>query len=161
MIYAIVAVDSKLGLANDKGIPWDLPTDKAFFRQKTTDSIVLMGYGTYVEFDKPLSKRRNLVATAHHGKNIKTGFELVKDATQTVKQFRASGQDLWVIGGAGLFEKLLKDIDTLYLTRVTGDFKCTKFFPKFEDQFELVEDGRPQSENNLTFKFQVWQRRRV
>ena len=53
MIRAIAAIDNKNGLASETGIPWDLPTDRAFARKMTEGSNLLMGYGTYIEFSKP------------------------------------------------------------------------------------------------------------
>jgi dihydrofolate reductase len=157
MIRFIAAIDSKQGLADEHGIPWQrkLPTDIAYFRAKTKGGIVLMGYRTYEEFDKPLPERRNLVASAK-AESLRAGFERVHDASKFLKNTK---EDVWVIGGAALFASTLDLADELYLTRVKGDFHCTKFFPPFEQDFRLESRSEPQTENGITFRFEVWRRK--
>lgn len=156
MIYATAALDSKRGIATDAGIPWDLPTDKTHFRRMTSGSPILMGYHMYTELGQPLPDRRNLVIT-HPGTQLKAGFEAVEDAPAFLKPYRQSPEILWVVGGAKVYERLLAETQKLYLTRIEADFNCTKFFPAFEDKFELIEQSDKQTENNLTFYFETWQ----
>ena len=157
MIRAIAAIDSKRGLANDGGIPWQgkIPTDVAQFRQKTIHSNVMMGYGWYVEQKQPLPERRNLVATSKD-EPMRPGFEHVSDAREYLKN---SAEDVWVGGGAGLFASTLDLIDELYITQLDKDFNCNKFFPEFEDKFVKVSESEPHTENGITFAFQVWRKK--
>lgn len=155
MIKFIAALDSKKGMANEHGIPWDLPTDKAYFRTKTDGGTMLMGYGTYVEFSEALPNRRNLVASSKN-EPLRTGFEPVKDAESFLKNTK---ENVWVIGGPGLFSSTIALADELYLTRIDTDFGCTKFFPSFEQDFRLTEQSESQTENGVNFRFEVWTRK--
>ena len=157
MIRFIAALDSKKGLANDKGIPWQgqLPTDVAYFRNKTLHGNVMMGYGWYQEQKLPLPERRNLVAFDQQTE-LRPGFELVTDARTFLE---TTQDDIWVGGGAILFANTLDLADELYLTRLDKDFGCTKFFPEFENDFELANETEPQTENGITFTFQIWKRK--
>ncbi len=158
MLNLIAAVDEALGVANDGGIPWQgkLPTDAQYFRDQTTVGIILMGYGTYKEFDKPLHDRENFVVARPDSGELKSGFVGVPDAADFLDQH---AHDLvWVIGGAALFAQTLPRADQLLLTRVVGDFHCTKFFPTFSDAFELQSEASPHVESGITFHFESWQR---
>ncbi len=155
MIRFIAAIDNKRGIADEKGIPWDLPTDKAYFRSKTKESPVLMGYATYLEMAEPLPDRQNLVATTKN-KKLRAGFETVSDAREFLKN---SKNDVWVIGGAGLFSSVFDLADELYITQLDSDFNCTKVFPEFEDKFDVASSAEPKTENGTTFRFQVWTRK--
>lgn len=155
MIRTIVAIDNQRGMANDHGIPWDLPADIAYYRRKTSVGDILMGYTTYLEFRKPFHDHPNYVAMPDK-KQLRPGFIHVNDARAFLKKFK---DDMWVIGGAGLLETTFDLIDELYLTRIEGDFHCTKFFPAFEETFELVERGPDQQENDVTFHFETWKHR--
>ncbi len=157
MILFIAAMDERRGIADEHGLPWQgkLPTDVKQFRAKTIHGTVLMGYGTYVEFAKPLSDRHNYVATSSTEK-LREGFETVHDARAFLS---AAHEDIWVIGGAKLFETTLDQADELVLTRVEGDFGCTKFFPEFEESFVLTDKGQEQEENGIKFRFEIWKRR--
>jgi len=156
MIRFIAVIDSKYGMANDHGIPWQglIPTDTKFFREKTRHNNVLMGFVTYKEFDKPLSDRENYVAVPSREK-IRHGFKQTHDPREFLKRAK---EDVWVIGGAGLFASVLDLADELYITRVEGDFKCTKFFPKFEQDFTLAEQSKPSTENDIIFHFEIWKK---
>ena len=157
MINFIVAIDEKRGLADEQGIPWDLPTDRRYFRNKTEFGDILMGYGTYIEFDEPLNNRINYVAT-NTETNLKKGFKKVADAREFLAKAKINNQEVWVIGGAGLFKSTIDYADKLYLTIVHGDFNCTKFFPDYTLAFDLSSNQKPITENNITFHFEVWSR---
>jgi dihydrofolate reductase len=156
VIRAIAAVDDRLGLATDDGIPWTIPADVAHFREATAGSDVLMGYATYQEFAKPMADSVNYVATGRGGE-LRDGFHAVDDVTGFLSGHVAT--DLWVIGGGGLFAGTLGLTEELVLTRVRGDFHCTKFFPSFEDSFELVTDTAPPDvPGTPAIRFQTWRR---
>jgi dihydrofolate reductase len=157
MIRFIAAIDSKRGIADEHGIPWQgkVPTDVRQFRDKTTGSAVMMGRGWYVEQKLPLPNRRNLVATTKP-EILRDGFELVTDARKFLQE---TTDDIWVGGGAGLFASTLDLADELYITQLDQDFHCTKLFPEFKDKFTLSEESQPITENGITYTFQLWQRK--
>jgi len=155
MIRVIAALDDKRGLADEQGIPWDLPSDRAYTREKTMGGSLLMGYRTYLEFTAPLPGRRCLVLT-DGTEPLRDGFEAVTDLEAFMKN---PPQKLWLFGGAGAFAQTLQYADELYLTRVEGDFGCTKFFPEFTDKFELAQKSPPQLENGITYWYEIWKRK--
>ena len=156
MVFAVVAIDEKRGLADDNGIPWDLPTDKKYFRDLVKDKDILMGYGTYVEFTKPMTTGKSFVATS---KAItKSGFIIVDDPTQLLQNAKS---DIWVIGGAGLFDAIWQLVDILYVTQIKGDFGCTKFMPVYTDDFVRIKKEIPLIENGATFWYEVWERKKM
>ncbi len=156
MIRSIAAIDSRLGLATDTGIPWHVPEDVVHFRSTIASSAVLMGYGTYREFVEPLPDSTNYVAT-RRGSVLRDGFVAVEDVRSFLTD-ELTG-DLWVIGGALLYASTLPLVHELALTRVDGDFHCTKFFPQFEGMFGLVTDEAvPASEGVPDIRFQTWRR---
>lgn len=155
MIKCIVAVDEKRGMANDNGIPWHLPADVTYYREKTSVGDILMGYGTYLEFKTPFHDHPNYVATSNTEK-LRDGFIAVNDARGFLQSFKSSDRDIWVIGGAGLLSQTLDLMDELYITRLKGDFKCTKFLPEYEQSFERVSFSESMTENDIEFQFTVW-----
>lgn len=153
MMRMIVAVDSAGGMATEQGIPWTLPTDQRFFSDQIADGVILMGYHTYLEVKSPLHERVNYVAT-RRTTELRDGFVAVPDAAAFVVEHR--DDTIQNIGGAGLFASTLHLADELLVTRIDADFRCTTFFPPFEDRFDLVAESDRIEENGVTFTFQTW-----
>jgi dihydrofolate reductase len=158
MLRLIAAIDEMRGVANEHGIPWQgkIPMDTNRYHELTSNGIIMMGYGTYEEYDTPLHDRDNYVVTHRDSGALRTGFIGIPDADEFFDHH--VDELVWVIGGAALFSSSLARADQLFLTQLDGDFHCTKFFPAFADGFEVDSDQGPLVENGITFHFQEWQR---
>jgi dihydrofolate reductase len=155
MIRDIAAIDDRLGLATATGIPWHIPADIEHFRTETESSNVLMGYATYAEFETPMPGRTNYVAT-RRTTALRDGFIPIGDLSAFLSHVT---DDLWIIGGAMLYAVTLDAVQELVLTRVDGDFSCTKFFPPFDTTFSLVTDEpQPTVQGVPDIRFQTWRR---
>jgi dihydrofolate reductase len=157
MIRLIAAIDLKRGIATDKGIPWKLPSDVRYFREKTKGFVILMGANVYKEKTKPFPDRTNVVLT-YSTEPLREGFIAVNNLQVFFEKY--GNQDLWIIGGASLFSQTIDLADELYLTQVRADFNCTKFFPAYEDKFVLDSRSEPQTEGGISFCFDVWVKRK-
>jgi dihydrofolate reductase len=155
MIRLIAAIDSRRGIATDSGIPWKLPGDSAYFREKTSTGVIVMGWATYDEFAAPLHARVNFVLT-RDGTPLRTGFRSVDTLSRLVKEH--PDEDVWVIGGAKVYAQTIAQADGLLLTQVCGDFRCTKFFPPYETDFRLETQSDEQRDGEITYRFQTWGR---
>lgn len=158
MINLVVAIDNKRGMANNHGIPWQgkVPTDVKHYRDLTMNHDILMGLVTYKELKSPMPGRQNYVLNDSTTK-LSEGFTEVRGLGEFINGYiNHPGKDLWVIGGASVFAQTIKQADKLYLTLLGGDFNCTKFFPEFENQFKLVNQTEPQTENGINFHFEEW-----
>lgn len=155
MIRCIAAIDIKRGLANDAGIPWDLPKDRQYYRERVAGHSVLMGRGTYNETRKPAGKLPDFVAT-NDSQKLRDGFARVADPRSFLQN---TNEDIWVIGGAGLFASVIDLADELYLTIINQDFGCTKFFPEYARLFELAGQSDTKSENGVSYRFTTWRRK--
>jgi dihydrofolate reductase len=157
MIRDIAAIDEQMGLATDAGIPWHVPADVEHFRTLTESSRVLMGYATYTEFANPMPGRTNYVAT-RRTTSLRDGFIPIGDISSLLTD--ESNEDLWIIGGAMLFDITLSAAEELVLTRIDGDFGCNKFFPAFDEAFSLISDeAQPHVPGVPDIRFQTWRRK--
>ena len=136
------------------GIPWNLPTDRQFFRDQLTEGLIVMGAGTYRECDKPLRGRTNYVIT-HAPGPLRAGFEAIHDLDAFFRVHH--GERINDIGGASLFAQTLQYADELILTQVLADFHCTKFFPDYTQDFERTSQSEIHTENGTNFCFETWQ----
>jgi dihydrofolate reductase len=156
MIRQIAALDSQRGIATDSGIPWKLPGDSAYFREKTSTGLIVMGRATYDEFAAPLHAEENYVLS-RATTPLRTGFQAIAD----LEQLRAAhpDEDIWVIGGATVYRETIGQAEELLLTQVLKDFACTKFFPPYEAAFVRTSKSVDHHEAGLTYRFEVWRSR--
>lgn len=152
MIRLIAAIDQNKGLAKDHRIPWDLPKDKARFRQLTLThgANVLMGSTTYRQMSSDYLSLRQCYVVSHHNQKLNNAI-LINDLKDFLAKFK---QDLWIIGGAAIFEASIGQADELYLTLINKNFNCDQFFPDY-GEFKLVKVDGPFNYHGLTFNYQL------
>ena len=155
MIRHIAAIDNQNGLAKNGGMPWSIPEDEQYFTDETKKygGIVLTGIGTYKTFNKPLKDRTNYVLT-HQTKPI-PGAILVHDLETF---FAETPGDIWVIGGAEVFNQTLHKADELYITRIDATFECDRFYPEFAENFSLASQSDVHTQNGLRFRYEIYRR---
>lgn len=153
MIQAIVAIDSKGGIATKKGIPWDIPNDRKYFKKMTMGKTVVMGRKTYEVIPAPLKDRTNIILTST--KSIRPGFEKETSVEAVFKKYL---KNLVVIGGQDIYEAFMPVIDEILITVIEGDFKCNRFFPAYKKSYIRVYKGRKFSQNGYVYHYERWQK---
>lgn len=143
MINIIVAMD-KNGLIGAGGkLPWHLPSDLRFFRDTTLGQIVVMGSKTYESIGRPLPNRINMVLSTKTGCTIDRALSL------------AEGNDIFVIGGANVYEQFLPIADRLIITHIDAEFEGDTYFPSIDAfKFEKV-DSRKGFDETAQLKFDI------
>lgn len=148
----IVAIDKENGISKNGAIPWDLPSDRKYFRDSVTDGPVLMGWNTYKENGfKPYGKGINFVATRSN--NVEDKIRKVEDIDKFLQDFEG---ELWVVGGGAIYAACMQYTDELFITRVQGFFDCDVFFPPFEVNFKLKNTSAARIENGCEYKIEYW-----
>jgi dihydrofolate reductase len=98
-----------------------------------------MGRKTYLSIGRPLPNRRNIVLTSQ----ILEWVECYPSIEEMLKTLEAdpdaSGEELWVIGWANIYQQFIDLADYIYLTEIKKDYKGDTYFPAFEDEYEEVE----------------------
>ncbi|HEU0266275.1 MAG TPA: dihydrofolate reductase [Candidatus Saccharimonadaceae bacterium] len=154
MIRGIVAIDEDRGMADENGIPWNIPGDQKYFVDHLATGTVLMGRGTYDEVERPFGDQENYVAVMEPT-NLRDGFVPVLDVATFL---RTTKGDIWNIGGPGLLSTTLDALDEVYITQLEGSYGTTKFLPEFRSKFHKISESDPITENGITYRYQVWAR---
>lgn len=157
MIRHIVAIDSKGGFAKFTAagvltIPWDLPGDKAYYRERIRGERLLMGHLSY-DAKRAEQAAYNYVLTHDTAMHIVNG-EVVTDIEEALA--RNKDQDLWVIGGESVYTSTIGLADELYITRVDGDFVCDRFYPNIPNTFMQTHVFTAHYENGHTYRFEIY-----
>jgi dihydrofolate reductase len=130
-IIAAMGNNGEIGFGNK--LPWHIPEDLKFFKEKTAGGAVVMGWNTFKSIGKPLQGRFNIVLSelpAEPVLNV-TFARNLEDAYQiaTLHGYK----EIFNIGGAKTYQDGIKDADKLILTKINSDFgSADKYFPKFD-----------------------------
>lgn len=139
---AAMSFNRVIGVNNQ--LPWDIPEDLKFFKDKTKNKIVIMGRKTFESLNsKPLPYRFNIVITRN--KNLKVAGVTVVDSIVSALKIAETkinewGEEIFVIGGAEIYKLALPYTDRIYLTEIQKEFKGDVKFPEFDKKiFKMTE----------------------
>lgn len=159
MIRLIVAHDNQRGIAKDGGLPWDIPEDQAYFaaQTKTHGGRMLVGAATQREIGEPLEGRTTYVLT--HESKLGPGLQKIVNLEQFMQD--NAQKDLWVIGGAAIYQQVLDGgwADEVYVTLIDARFGCTTFFPHIPEYLTLREQSEWHTYQDLRYTFQIYTRK--
>jgi len=162
VLSLIVAIAKDNAMGKDGKLPWHLPADLKFFKEKTMGKPMLMGRRTFTSFPKPLPGRLHVVLS-RQDLDLPEGVVLVHSLSAGVDVLKAQDkEEMFVIGGAVLFEEALPLIQRAYITRVdTTVPDADTFFPEMNlSEWQLVSaEKRAKDERNaFDMVFEVWER---
>jgi dihydrofolate reductase len=147
-IEAIVAIDNNYGIAKNGQIPWKSKTDMLFFKQKTMNNIVIMGYNTLLSLPKgkPLINRLNIVLTHDTNKYVNekydnllffdknTLFNFIHDPNKYIllhnHKYLKNDYKMYIIGGQQIYNLLYKYCSAIWLTKIKANYECDLIFSK-------------------------------
>jgi dihydrofolate reductase len=145
MIIGIVCVDRTWGIGKKNDLLFHLKKDMQFFRQQTADSIVFCGYNTLLSFpgSKPLKGRSTICLCPEDVErddcfcihDFNKAVALVKELAKTT--------NVYVIGGAMLYQSMLPYYDEVFVNKVDADGEAEVFFPNLDDCPELTAHTLP------------------
>lgn len=167
MNFSIIGgVDDKLGIGKNNDLPWRLGGDLRYFAKITIgagNNAVLMGRNTWISLPekfRPLPGRLNAVLSPENDLDLPPGVLWFPSFDAAFEDLGKRNLDeIFVIGGAGPFAEGLKrpECNKLYLTRVSGDFGCDRFFSPLPERFKLVSESSEQEENGIKYRFTVYE----
>jgi len=132
-ISIIVAMAENRVIGANNQMPWHLPADLKRFRQITWDSPILMGRNTHEAIGKPLPGRTNLIVSRNLGYQA-SGCLVFNDPDSALAKACQLADEVFVIGGAKLYEIFLPRAETLYITEIKKAFAGDTLFPEWHRQ---------------------------
>lgn len=172
-ITMIAAVNQQRAIGLKNNLMYRIPEDMAFFRDCTTNGIVVMGRHTYESIGGPLNNRICIVVTtnpdsiAPHEKLGVTLF-VVTDLRRALDMARAMAvlrqlPTVFVIGGSAIYSAAMVLADRLLLTEIQDNALGDSYFPPYPSDvwFEVSRSQLLQSEANPNappFQFVTYER---
>ncbi|MBQ2889272.1 MAG: dihydrofolate reductase [Clostridia bacterium] len=153
----IVCVSENFGIGKGGDLLFSLPPDMKFFRETTLNKVVVMGRSTLDSFPggKPLKNRTNVVISRDKSfsREGATVFNSKEDVLSFIKKFDTD--DVYVIGGAQIYEMFRDECDTALVTKVEKQVECDKFFFDIDsdESWQLVSQSEKMEYEGTEFSF--------
>lgn len=152
-ISLIAAIDENGGIGCNNKLLCHLPADLQYFKSTTMGKPIIMGRKTYESIGKPLPGRLNIVLS--HISPLIEGVVVCNSLAQAMKQL-INVPEVFILGGAQLFEECISSASLLYITKIHQQFAADAFFPEIKEELWhcTKKEFRPQDEMNkydLTF----------
>jgi dihydrofolate reductase len=154
---AIVAVDQEFGLAKNGQIPWKSKTDMTFFKETTSNNIIIMGSKTLLSLRNalPLPNRLNIVLTKDPSRFINDPkykdinnviFINEQDLDSFIKnpnsliteqhnKYLKIDYKIIIIGGEQIYRKYCDICSTIWLTKIKANYECDLIFSYYDVLF--------------------------
>lgn len=161
IISHLVATSENNVIGKNNQLPWKLPNDFKYFKNKTWGMPVVMGRKTYESMELELKGRINIVVTTNKEwkrENVQVASSIeegIKKAEET------DCKEIFIIGGGEIFKQSMDIVNRLYITRVHATINGDTFYPAIdESKWKLVsEDPHPADEKHeFAYTFQVWEK---
>lgn len=129
MISLIASIGNNNEIGKNGDLIWHIPADMKFFKNTTIGHVVVMGYNTYKSLPGPLKDREMIVISRNKTSN---DVKIISDYKEILDMYEKSDIEVFIIGGAILYNLYLEYAKRMYLTHI--DSICSDadtFFPTF------------------------------
>lgn len=150
MLSIIVAVAENNAIGKDNDLIWYISDDLKRFKRLTTGHTILMGRKTYESLPNgALPKRENVVITRDESLKLDKCI-MLHSIEEAIEKYAKSDEEVFVIGGGSIYEKLLPYAHQIFLTKVHASFDADVFFPEIEagKWTVLAEERHEKGEKN-------------
>ena len=163
MISLLFAMSSNRVIGKNQQLPWRLPKDLKFFKEKTTGHTIIMGRKTFESMNAPLPNRNNVLLTSRSIADPQ-GYQVIHSMDEIQTMEASEPQTEWfVIGGEGVFREALTFADRIYMTYIDQVFEGDTFFPDFnETEWEMTSriQGEKDEKNPYDYYFIQYDRKK-
>lgn len=132
LISHIVAISKNHVIGKNNQLPWHLPADTKYFRDKTLGHVVIMGRKNYEAEGKPLKDRTNIIITRN--KNFQAENCLIaRSLNQAISIAKPiEKEEIFIIGGGQVYKESLSVVDRLYVTIIDIEIEGDVYYPKID-----------------------------
>ena len=163
LVSLIVAAGENNCIGKNNTLPWHMPADMQYFKEKTMGHCVISGRKNYESIPmkfRPLPGRTNFVVTRNKAYEA-PGAIVVTSLEAAISQARERGEsEAFVIGGGELFRAAMPLANRIYLTRIHHDFDGDIFFPEMPPSvWKETErhDYPPDAKHRYGYSFRIYE----
>ena len=155
----IAAIGKNYELGKDNQLIWRIKEDLKFFKDTTMGHPIVMGRKTFESLPRVLPGRKNIVISTSEINNNE--IEVYKNIRSFLVKYASLQDEIFVIGGASLYEQFIDMANTMYLTLIDKEEKSADvYFPKFNMEEWNKQVLSFNKENNIRYKHVKYIRKR-
>lgn len=130
MINVILAIDKNYGLGFDNKLVWNIPEELSIFKEKTLNSILIVGRKTFVKLPK-LKDRIIFCISKSILVDSNDSVVVFQDIDEAIRQAIALDKKIFIIGGNQIYNYVFKnyqEILTVHISFIKNSYTCDTFF---------------------------------
>lgn len=158
-VNIIAAIGQNNELGKDNKLIWKLPKDLHFFKGMTMDKYVIMGRKTYESLPNNLPGRILVVISSQ---DLEQYCDVIcfHDLIDALAAFEH--EDVFIIGGASIYEQAMPFVDKMYLTEVNEVEYCADaYFPAFNKRDWNIQTLDEGIDNGIEYQRNKYVRKKV
>lgn len=158
----IAAVDKKWAIGKNGNLLVSIPEDMKLFREETIGKVIVMGRKTFESLPekRALHDRVNIVITKDmtYEKRDVIVVHSIDEALEELKKY--STDDVYIIGGASVYEQFLPYCDTAHITKVDYAYDADTYFPNLDkdDNWKITEVSDEHTYFDICYEFAKYER---
>lgn len=157
----IASADENWGIGYNGALLCHVPADMRWFKEQTTGKIVVMGQLTLESLPggRPLADRVNIVLSDEPG-FFAEGCRIVHTLNDLFREItRYTDDDVFVIGGASVYNLLLPYCRQAFITKFYKKFLADRFIPDLDSlsDWRLVNASEDRWHEGMRYNFCVYE----
>lgn len=163
ILSAIAAMSRNRVIGINNKLPWHIPEDLKYFKEKTKGKILILGRKTFESIGgKPLPGRFHIVITRQSNYVVQHPMvQVVHSLDQALvvaeKKIPEFSEEVFIVGGSEIYSQSLSKLNRLYLTVIDEDYDGDSYFPDFSlTDLELISEDL-KSNGSQKFAFRIFE----
>lgn len=162
-ISLILAASANNIIGNNNELPWHLPADFSYFKQKTLHKNIVMGRNTWQSIGRLLPQRNNIILSRNRNLIVPAEACVVHSIEECLLLAKKllPNEELMIIGGKEIYNLFLPLATKIYLTKVLANVDGNIYGPKITwHEWQLIHEEKNfvDDKHCYNYNFLVYQR---
>ena len=159
-VSIIVAVADNGVIGRNGALPWRISADLKRFKALTMGHHLVMGRKTFESIGRALPGRKTIIVTRN--RDLAIPDVVSAGSVESALLLAQDDDEIFIAGGAEIYEQSLHRADRIYLTRVHGEPQGDVLFPEFDDvnEWRLADSEHFEADekNEYPYSFLTYER---
>jgi len=153
----IVACSENRVIGRDGKLPWRIPEDWQFLKNRTAGQIVILGRTSFESWKSVLDDGRRAIVVSRNRDLARDQVEVASSLADAVARAETLPGEVFICGGQRIFEEAIVNprVERLHLTLVHVHAEGDRFFPEWHNTFPRVIEQREAADANYRYTFFV------